>query len=328
MAIRPVPSLAYYRRIFSAYIFGGKSHLTFWHETPTENPNANPAELGEYYMLFAEKADYQGRYDTSGVPQLDYHGTIGLQYNPIAIAQYGLGNYNLWCCSADPERKKKFFRAADWLATHLEQNSKGIFVWNHHFDWEYREKLKAPWYSGLAQGQGISVLVRAHKESGDAHYLNAALAAFESFQHKVTDGGVAFTDESGDLWFEEYIVSPPTHILNGFIWALWGVYDYALATHKSAADDLFARGVKTLLHNLDRYDLRFWSLYEQSGTPLPMIASGFYHRLHIVQLRVMHRITREETFARIAERWERYAQSRANRSRALLYKAAFKLCYY
>ncbi len=35
-------------------------------------------------------------YDASGIPQLDYHGHIGLQYNPIAIAQFGLGNYNLW----------------------------------------------------------------------------------------------------------------------------------------------------------------------------------------------------------------------------------------
>ncbi len=87
--IRSVPSLAYYRRIFSAYLLGGKSHLTFWHETPTENPNATPNELGEYYMLFAEKADYRGHYDASGVPQLDYHGAIGLQHNPIAIAQYG-----------------------------------------------------------------------------------------------------------------------------------------------------------------------------------------------------------------------------------------------
>ena len=95
MDSEPVPSLRYYRRIFSAYLLGGKSHLTFWHETPAENPNATPGELGEYYMLFAEKADYHGSYDASGVPQLDYHGHIGLQYNPIAIAQYGLGNYNL-----------------------------------------------------------------------------------------------------------------------------------------------------------------------------------------------------------------------------------------
>ena len=55
-----MPTLSYYRRIFSAYLTGGKSHLTFWHETPAENPNATAGELGEYYMLFAEKADYNG----------------------------------------------------------------------------------------------------------------------------------------------------------------------------------------------------------------------------------------------------------------------------
>jgi len=323
-----VPTLAYYRRIFSAYLLGRKSHLTFWHEAPERNPNASRDELGEYYMLFAEKADYRGRYDAEGIPQLDYHGQIGLQYNPIAIAQYGLGNYNLWRRTSDVERKKKFFLVAEWLTSHLESNARGVPVWNHHFNWEYRDTLRAPWYSALAQGQGISVLVRAHKESGDACYLEAARRAFTTFQKSVEEGGVAFTDEAGDLWFEEYIVSPPTHILNGFIWALWGVYDYALATREVAAQELFARGVRTLLHNLDRYDLGFWSLYEQSGTRLPMVASTFYHRLHIVQLRVMHRLAGDEQFTRVADRWESYIHNRFNRTRALAYKAAFKLAYY
>lgn len=279
-------------------------------------------------MLFAEKADYRGAYDPVGIPQLDYHGQIGLQYNPIAIAQYGLGNYNLWKHTADPARKEKFFCVADWLVSHLEPNRHGLFVWKHHFDWEYRETLKAPWYSALAQGQGISLLVRAYKDSGEERYLEAAASAFQSFQCPISAGGVAFTDESGDLWFEEYIVAPPTHILNGFIWALWGVYDYALATNDRSAQDLFSKGVRTLLHNLGRYDLGFWSLYEQSGTRLPMVASSFYHRLHIVQLRVMHRLTGENLFAETAERWDSYKNSRANRLRALLYKAAFKLAYY
>ena len=74
-----MPSLNYYRRIASAYILGGKSQLTFWHETPAENPNASPSELGEYYMPFTEKADYHGAYDSSGIPLLNYHGQIGLQ---------------------------------------------------------------------------------------------------------------------------------------------------------------------------------------------------------------------------------------------------------
>jgi len=323
-----LPSLAYYRRIFSAYLGRGQSQLTFWHETPAENPHFVPGELGEYYMLFAEKADYCGAYDASGVPQLDYRGSIGLQYNPIAIAQYGLGNYNFFRRSGDLTRREKFFLTAAWLCSRLENNAHGLAVWNHHFDWEYRDTLKAPWYSALAQGQGISVLLRAHQESGDARYHDAAARALACFFHPVDKGGVAFTDESGDLWFEEYIVSPPTHILNGFIWATWGIYDYWLATKDVSAQELFSRAVRTLLHNLDRYDLGFWSLYEQSGTRLPMVASRFYHQLHIVQLRVMHRLTGEAAFARVADRWEGYAKSRVNRARALGYKSAFKLCYY
>lgn len=323
-----MPRLSYYRRIFSAYLVGGKSHLTFWHETPVENPNITPAALGEYYMSFTEKADYQGFYDASGVPQLDYHGKIGRQYNPIAIAQYGLGNYNLYRRTGDLERRRKFFVIADWLCSHLERNPQGLAVWNHHFDWEYRDTLRAPWYSGLAQGQGISVLVRAYKDSGDARYLDAAQQALACFRVPMQSGGVAFTDGSGDLWFEEYIVSPPTHILNGFIWATWGLYDYFLATNDRSVHELFSRAVRTMLHNLDRYDLGFWSLYEQSGTRVPMVASPFYHQLHIVQLRIMHRLTGEATFAHVADRWESYSRSRSKRTRALAYKSVFKLCYY
>ncbi len=91
-----LPSLNYYRRIASAYLLGGQSHLTFWHETPEENLNASGNELGEYYMPFTAKANYKGPCEPAGIPQLDYRGKIGRQYNPIAIAQYGLGNYNLF----------------------------------------------------------------------------------------------------------------------------------------------------------------------------------------------------------------------------------------
>ncbi len=59
-----------------------------------------------------------------------------------------------------------------------------------------------------------------------------------------------------------------------------------------------------------------------------MVASSFYHQLHIVQLRVMHRLTGEDKFVRVADRWESYTHRRANRTRALIYKSAFKLLYY
>ena len=234
------PRWQYYRRIFRAYLFSGlgsgQSQLTFWHETPEINPRANASRLGEYYMLFREKADYTGHYDASGIPMLDYHGAIGLQYNPIAIAQWGLANYNLYCQTGDGARWQKTLKAADWLTANLEQNSHGLWVWNHHFDWEYRDTLKAPWYSGLAQGQGVSLLLRAHMHahsqthSEDKKYQGAADQAFVALTRPIAEGGVLFEDEEKNLWIEEYLVAPPTHILNGFMWALWGAVSYTHLT--------------------------------------------------------------------------------------------------
>ncbi len=318
----------YYRRIFPAYLGAGRSPLTFWHETPKINAQATHTQFGPYYMSFREKADYAGPHDANGIPMLDYRGSVGLQYNPIAIAQWGLANCNILCATHNESRRQKTLRAANWLAANLEQNSSGLWVWNHHFDWEYRETLKAPWYSGLAQGQGVSLLLRAYAEARDEKYLEAADRAFLALTEPIGDGGVLFEDAENNLWIEEYIVSPPTHILNGFIWALWGVFDFWLARGDSNARRIFDRGVETLVQNLARYDTGYWSLYERSGPGPQMLASPFYHRLHIVQLRVMATLTGDRRFADVADRWEAYAKHRANRARALVEKSIFKLLHY
>jgi heparosan-N-sulfate-glucuronate 5-epimerase len=347
--------LNYYRRILPAYLGSGASQLSFWHETPEINQqafpgitgdqrgrdanlstNAAPTHIGPYYMLFREKADYTGPYDNDGIPLLDYRGSIGRQYNPIAIAQWGLANSNRYFASCDESRRERTRKAANWLVKNLEQNAHGLWVWNHHFDWEYRDTLKAPWYSGLAQGQGISLLLRAQALTDEENYLGAAQRAFISLTKNISEGGVLFAEKDpaendlreNDLWIEEYVVNPPTHILNGFIWALWGVFDYAQACSDVIADQLWHRGVQSLVANLGRYDTGYWSLYEQSGTRLKMLASPFYHRLHIVQLRVMAKLTGEVKFTEFAERWQRYENRHLNRTRALLEKSAFKLLHY
>jgi len=323
--------LAYYRRIFSAYVLRRRSHLTFWHETPELNPDAPSDALGQYHMTLAGKAAYAGPFDAEGVPLLDYRGRIGPRYNPVAIAQYGLAQYNRFARTGNPEDRTRFLRQAQWLAHNLESNVHGVPVWQHRFDWEYRVTLRAPWYSGLAQGQGISLLVRAHRETGDETYSDAARAAFTAFGREVHDGGVRHTDEQGGVWLEEYVLHPhpPTHILNGFMWALWGVWDYGLATGDRHARELFERGTDTLASNLPRFDYRFWSLYELGRVGfLKMLASPFYHRLHIVQLRVMHRLTGKQVFSEYADRWEGYASNPLYRCGSLAYKAAFKLLHY
>jgi hypothetical protein len=139
---------------------------------------------------------------------------------------------------------------------------------------------------------------------------------------------VIATDEQGDVWIEEYIVDPPSHILNGFMWALWGVYDYAQWSGRDEAHKLWAAGVKTLERRLHEFDTGWWSLYEARHNGRRMVASRYYHGLHITQLQVMHRLTGNTFFADAASRFQSYMGRRASRVRAFAEKAVFKLRHY
>jgi len=318
----------YLIRVIPAYLFRGSSQLAFWHEEPKTSPDFRQDQIGAYYMDFLKKAHYAVHLDPEGIPLLDYKGHIGKQYNPIAIAQFGLGNYNLFTRTQQEQYREAFLKAADWMIAHLCQNQKGVWVWMHYFDWEYQELLRNPWYSGLAQGQGISLLVRAFLLTQEERYREAATQAYAAFEKNIDQGGVMYRDDQGCLWIEEYIVSQPTHILNGFIWALWGVYDYYLSTNNPAARSLWEEGLKTIEKNLERYDTGYWSLYDLSKTGMKNTASFFYHRLHIVQMEILYHLSGKEIFKNYRDRWKRDKNHAVGRSRALWDKIIFKLRYF
>jgi heparosan-N-sulfate-glucuronate 5-epimerase len=320
--------ISYLNRVFAAYVLKKHSQLTFWHESPAVNGAAFTGGLNEYYMTFKQKALYTGPFDADGVPLLDYHGTVGRQYNPIAVAQYALGNYNLAKQTRDPVFVKKFLANADWLLDNLVLTPQGTTLWPHHFDFEYFRPLKAPWFSGLAQGQGLSVLVRAFAETGKNTYCERARDVYRSLTLPIDAGGVQYTDHHNDIWIEEYLVTPPTHILNGFLWALWGVHDYYLLVRSPTVKALFDQYVQTIVRVLPQYDLKFWSLYELTPQRIQSIASPFYHRLHIVQLQVMYRLTGIQTFADYVQKWRAYTRNPLYSFVARLYKICFKLLYY
>lgn len=318
----------YIRRIFASYVFSQNNQLTFWHETPAVNAEAFTREPGQYYMTFTHKALYPGPFDEKEIPLLDYHGKVGRQYNPIAIAQYALGNYNLAKQHEKQLYHDKFLVSAEWLLENLVTTQDDTYLWPHHFDLEYFRPLIAPWFSGLAQGQGLSVLVRAFVETGQSKYLEAANAVSRSLSIPIEKGGVQYKDHNDYLWIEEYLVEPPTHILNGFFWALWGVYDYYLLTKREEVKKLFTDYTNTILYYLPEYDIGFWSLYELTPQRVRSIASPFYHQLHLIQLQVMHRLTGNRMFAEYADKWKGYLEYPLYRFMAKFYKIGFKLIYY
>ena len=119
--------LNYWRRVFAAYRKGANSQVTFWHEKPAVNEemNFNDPSTG-YYMTFYDKTLYLGPFDKKGVPLLDYKGIIGAQYNPIAIAQYGLGLYNRYVKEQKKEYLDKFVTQCGMFSRRLLQIIPGI----------------------------------------------------------------------------------------------------------------------------------------------------------------------------------------------------------
>jgi len=318
----------YYKRIFQAYLTRKGSQLSFWHETPEVNDAAFANGSDQFYMAFYDKTNYEGPFDNAGVPMLDYRGIIGCQYNPIAIAQYGLGCFNRFRREGDTSWLRRARSTADWLVNNLDQNESTRWVWMHHFDFEYYKKLEAPWYSGLAQGQGIALLVRMARACKEQKYANVADRAFETMTASVDDGGTLFVDDDGNWWIEEYITDPVTHILNGMIWALWGVYDYAAFSNNKLASDLWQRCLLTLKNKLELFDCGFWSLYDLAPLPKKNLTSSFYHQLHIVQMEIMFRLSGLSFFKDYLTQWASYQARWLCRKRAFVKKIIFKLTYY
>ncbi len=321
--------ISYYRRIFPAYLFSKNSNLSFWHTPLAINNIQDYTKLGKYYMNFVDKTKFAGPFDENGVPMLDYKGNVGVQYNPNAVAQYALGYYDLFTDTGNPEYKETFLKQADWFVNDLRVIEGGIGLWEYKFDFEYHKGLKAPWRSALAQGQGISVVLRAYLLTKDQKYLQTASKAFKSFEHRINEpGGVTYSDDNGYTWFEEFIFTPPTHVLNGFIWALWGVYDYYLVTKNQKAIRLFNEAVHTLEDNISKYDIGFWTLYHLAPTKLKIVVSTYYQRLHTVQLEAMFGLTRKQIFKEYADKWKTYYSKWHCRCLAVPWKALSKLLYY
>ena len=323
-----IKRLAYFRRIFKVYFTRDKGYLSFWHELPAVSTDIKSDIIGPYYMTFADKVAYEGPKDNEGVILFDYFFDIGRQYNPLAVAQYGLGHYNLYLKTKNRENFEIAKKQANWLVKNLESNNYGFYVWKHKFRWHYKEYLEPGWYSAHSQGTGISLLARLYKETGDNIYLETAKKAFLSLDTVINEGGVKFIDTDGNVWLEEYIINSPTHILNGFLWALWGVWDYYLLTKEDRAFNLFNTCVQTLKKNLFSYDIGFWSLYDLSKQNFKMIASHFYHRLHIVQLRATFIISGENIFNDYSDKFTVYSKNKFYVFFALVYKAVFKIFYF
>jgi heparosan-N-sulfate-glucuronate 5-epimerase len=269
-------------------------------------------ELGDYYQDFRPalrlvEEGYHGAFDDAGVPVVRY-GQGRMSHNATTIAQYALANQSA-ARAGDVARSERARTQLDWLVAAQEPGGPYAGCWPMRHDDPKYTWLKAPWISALASGQALSTLLRGWQELGDARYREAADLAYRGLH----DAPGLVLDPGDELWYEEYPADPPLHVLNGHVYALLGVLDYARATGDAEARERWERSASTVLANLRRFDLGFWSAYDLLDREP---ASVHYQKnIHIPQLRILGKLTGDPTFDEFAARWEGQLHSRVSRAR-------------
>lgn len=262
-------------------------------------------ELGTYYIDFRNslihyESDFYGEKDANGIPMTGVGDAA--KYYPINIAQYGLLLHAQYVAEKSESALKKMAHCVNILCELMTTECDTI-VWRHD-TYNNRFNLKPGWASAMAQGECMSLFLRWYQITKDAQFLDYAQRVYAFMKIPTSEGGVRAFDEAGNLWLEEY-PSPdgPSCVLNGFIYALWGLYDlYRVTRDQEVKADIDAC-VQTLQNTLHQFDVGYWSIYDQYTFEL--VRYYYQKNVHVPQLYVMHQLTGIPLFEQYAKKWKK-----------------------
>jgi heparosan-N-sulfate-glucuronate 5-epimerase len=272
-----------------------------------------PNELKGYFNDLTGKTNWMGKLDEHGLPY-NTLSTGAVVYFPTVLCQKALGHWDLWQMHAAQEDRKGFLNVAEWLAA--KQDSNG--GWD---TWGLLGKSAEFRYSSMTQGEGISVLVRAHSLTRAPEFEAACLKAIGLMQKPVQDGGVCCY-ESSEVFLEEYPGPWRDTVLNGWLFSLFGVHDFLLGFPDGDVKTFYNRTCGSLIRSLPEFDAGYWSYY---SSRTKRMASPFYHHLHLSQLQALNQVTSEPSLRLTLDAWTRYGQSKPKKLRALVVKGFQKI---
>jgi len=293
--------------------FGLKSK-NYYHSEAKANYQAD--DQLAYYLDMSGRAEFSGSFDENQIPLYSSKGKLAV--HPVMISLYALGNCELYRQTKNESSLENLIKIADWL---IEiQNADG--GWQNQFAMK-KFDLEAGFLSAITQGKGISVLVRAFLVSKESKYVDSAIRALKPFFVDVSNNGVR--RQVGDIvFYEEYPARKNYQVLNGFIYALWGLLDLVRLTDNQQAKELWHDGLESLAQLLPRFDNGYWSLYH-IGDGIKNPATIPYHKMHIEQLKVMFEITGNGLFGEYAVKWQGYLDSSINAMKTLPQKILWSL---
>ena len=244
----------------------------------------------------------------------------------VGLTQMGLGAFERYLAGEGEQWRAAASQVSDELCQLQVRGGTRDGAWEHTRDYPHTFVLHAPWISAMAQGQAASLLVRTHLETGNQEHAAAALRAVRLSSVLSTEGGASGLLH-GRPFPQEYPTDPPSFVLNGGIYAMWGWRDVGLGLADAESARLYDEAVDTLAANIHRYDTGWWSRYDLFERRLTNTASFAYHELHVNQLTAMQQVSPRAELGVVRDRFAGYLASAVCRARALGNKAAFRVVY-
>jgi hypothetical protein len=147
----------------------------------------------------------------------DYGGEIGVQRNPLFIADFVM---SLVPFANDPRAARLIDANLGWLLATARPTPGGNLVFPYDFDF-LRLGEKAPWYSAMAQGRIGQAMMWGWRLNGDQRRLDAAKGAILAMTESGLDPPLAKT-LAGGIWLKEF-PRYRYHVLDGALVAMVGV---------------------------------------------------------------------------------------------------------
>lgn len=232
--------------------------------------------------------------DPVGIPYKVVNGKN--YYSPGNIASDGVRFVDGYVRTGNPAYLDKArIRAAKLVQMGIAKD--GALFLPYGFDYP-AERLAAPWVSAYSQGFALSLFVRLFRVTGEARYAETARSVFLAFRHLGTNRRhwVSYVANE-DLWLEEYPSSRPSHVLNGFNFAIFGLYDYERLTRDPAAAQLLQGALATMRRRAAAYRVAGGiSLYDL----VHRTQHEHYHEIHIDQLADLAAISGDAYFSQLS----------------------------
>lgn len=227
------------------------------------------------------------------------------QYHPVNTATFGIACFEKFEETGDSTLLRlglnqiQYFKDSSFY--NVAFNGKGV-AYLYKFDWK---DLPAPWYSGMAQGEAVSYLLRYRKYTGDVSVDSLCKKIAYFMIQDEHNGGTISVLENGGLWIREYPRSEIyNNVLNGSINGLIGLYEYCQVFDQDKnAQKVLDVCLETMKDNVSMYNMPEWSCYDQAYR----ICSPKYLRYHNYLLRELYKLTNEEVYLNQMMLWSAFA---------------------